>query len=89
MSESNRIETRPINPAIVVTAPADRRKTGIPIHIQRRIAVAHFKVDARYSLVSGPLEEIVEQLPAHALPVMIREYGNEQKLGLIGNRAEQ
>jgi hypothetical protein len=63
---------------IIILPPADRRKTCRPVHFYRRIAVADFKMDALYSIVSATIQEILEQAATHAAPMMRRNDRDQQ-----------
>src|SRR4051812_49286372 len=76
-----RVEAKSFRAVIIVAAAADRREAGGAIHCDRRIAVTHFKMDSGGPAGPRPVEEIVEQARANALPVMAREHREEEKLG--------
>jgi hypothetical protein len=89
MRKSNGVETLAIRRMIIVTAPADRRKTRRSIHADGRVTVPNFQMDARYCLVSGAFEEVIKQLAAHASAVMARQDGDQQELGFVGHGPKQ
>src|SRR5256885_7810276 len=83
-----RVEAKSVRAVIIVAAAADRHEAGGAIHCDRRIAVAHFKMDSGGPASPGPVEEIVEQARANALPVVAREHREQEKLGFVRDAAE-
>jgi len=58
---------------IIVAPSADRRKTGRAIHIDRRIAVADFEMDAASAFLARAVEEVVEQERPDAAALLARK----------------
>ena len=72
---------------IIVAAPSNRRKAGIPIHVHRWIAVADFKMHARQPIVSCAFDKVAEQDSAYSTPMMGRLDCEQQQLALVCNSA--
>ena len=89
MRKRNRVETVTVGRMIIIAAAADRRKTNSSIHVDRRIAIANFKMDARYSIVSCMFQKIVKQPAPDAAPASVGHDGEQQQLGLVGDCPEQ
>jgi hypothetical protein len=57
MGERNRIETLSVRSMIIIAPPSNWGKTRGPVHGNRGITVADFKMDAGYSLISDPVQK--------------------------------
>ena len=60
MRKRNRVKALAVWRLVIVATAANGRKPCTMIHSNRRIAVADFKVDPRYSIVSRPFKEFIK-----------------------------